>query len=1047
MRLTAYISCCAFAGIICLNAAQALRKTIEDNSHGVLNRGPHSQQIQYTIVQEDEQGVQTLSTNSYIQLQSGLNRWDQEKGEYVPADARIEVVNGSALVRNAQHRAIFSEQLTDPNGTIDLETTEGGRLITQPVGIALTDIRNGNSVFLAEIKESKGILVDDFTFVYPDAFDQFRASIMVRSHLYGIQSDVVLEERIDRNLLAEFGVDPGNARIEVWHLVLGNPNAKASSSAIQRLDGIPDDDHTINLPGMAIVRGSAYALQHQQRDGSVNSHWVAKQWLNIDNAQFLIESIPFSEAEDTLKDLPPGDQARRRDTKRIKELFAKRDSGKDKRSKPVSIAAISEPAKSKYVSLAAATAALAPSSGYVIDYTTYASSLTNHTFRGDSTYWITGDVGLFGTTTLEGGAVIKFTNYTLLNPVLRVYGDFKCNTSPYNVAILTAEDDDTVGEKIASSTGVPETSTFYAWFNIWFLSTSTNPISVHDIHSRYGHVGFGFERPVVDNLYNVQVFNCDRGIEPRAKNLNVRNALVYKTRYAFNLAQWTNIHIFAEHVTVDTARELVYSPTNWSNSVELRNSLISGITNDTDHSKIYSNSFDVAQSAFTTSGRGKHYLADDYYRNVGITNISLETASILRKTTTYPPVTLSNDFTSNTVLYPIVERDTDTPDLGYHYNPLDFLVGERNVTNSTLVLTNGVSIGVYGTNGFVLQNGASLYSTGKPELLNTIVRYQSVQEDPSSILGSPRTATMSLIRVSAGSSDPVVKCRFTRANFLSDGFTARFVVRGFLDSELVSDYTLQDCQFVNSYHRHLVQVNPGTNGVQFLNNFFQWSAIVFYQTNTSGWYEFPLTFRNNTVRDCATTFYHGTAGSVWTAKDNYFCRTPNGGSVLGFDISNNSYYSSAPGLGGSNNVTLTTAPDYTTGPLGEFYYPSSGSTLFSLVNAGARAADWAGLYHYTTQAAANSKETNSIVDIGFHYVSADSGGNPTDSDSDGLADYFEDSNGNGVVDTGETDPDDPDSDGDGVIDGTEWLQGRNPLVGAVSDTNGIINLRVYTPLE
>ncbi len=43
----------------------------------------------------------------------------------------------------------------------------------------------------------------------------------------------------------------------------------------------------------------------------------------------------------------------------------------------------------------------------------------------------------------------------------------------------------------------------------------------------------------------------------------------------------------------------------------------------------------------------------------------------------------------------------------------------------------------------------------------------------------------------------------------------------------------------------------------------------------------------------------------------------------------------------------------------------------------------------------------------------------TDSDSDGLFNFIEDKNGNGVVDPGETNPNNPDTDGDGLSDGTE----------------------------
>jgi len=93
------------------------------------------------------------------------------------------------------------------------------------------------------------------------------------------------------------------------------------------------------------------------------------------------------------------------------------------------------------------------------------------------------------------------------------------------------------------------------------------------------------------------------------------------------------------------------------------------------------------------------------------------------------------------------------------------------------------------------------------------------------------------------------------------------------------------------------------------------------------------------------------------------------------------------------------------GPLGEFYYPSTGAStsLTNLIDAGSVTnAALAGLYHYTTQTS-QTKEANTALDIGFHYVALDGNGNPNDYDTDGLPDYFEDRNGNGSVDSGETD--------------------------------------------
>lgn len=89
---------------------------------------------------------------------------------------------------------------------------------------------------------------------------------------------------------------------------------------------------------------------------------------------------------------------------------------------------------------------------------------------------------------------------------------------------------------------------------------------------------------------------------------------------------------------------------------------------------------------------------------------------------------------------------------------------------------------------------------------------------------------------------------------------------------------------------------------------------------------------------------------------------------------------------------------FASGPLGDYYH---GST--NLVDRGSLTnAALAGLYHHTTRTN-QTKEANTRLDIGFHYVACDANGFPVDTDGDGLPDYLEDTNGNGVVGSGETD--------------------------------------------
>lgn len=62
-----------------------------------------------------------------------------------------------------------------------------------------------------------------------------------------------------------------------------------------------------------------------------------------------------------------------------------------------------------------------------------------------------------------------------------------------------------------------------------------------------------------------------------------------------------------------------------------------------------------------------------------------------------------------------------------------------------------------------------------------------------------------------------------------------------------------------------------------------------------------------------------------------------------------------------------------------------------------------------------------------------------DSDADLLTDAYE-------LLVLKTDPQLSDTDGDGVGDYAEFLQGRNPRAGAVPDSQGVVRLRVFTPM-
>lgn len=181
--------------------------------------------------------------------------------------------------------------------------------------------------------------------------------------------------------------------------------------------------------------------------------------------------------------------------------------------------------------------------------------------------------------------------------------------------------------------------------------------------------------------------------------------------------------------------------------------------------------------------------------------------------------------------------------------------------------------------------------------------------------------------------------------------------------------------------------------------------------------------------------YTGTG--TWTARDNLFDHTSNLNYWESVLNSNNGYTGATALSGSSGGDVLSVVPDYLTGTLGNSYYPTTGTNLARLINAGSRSAAAAQLYHHTvkTNNVKEGVEAPSTVDIGFHSVAC-ANGVPIDSDADGLADYFEDANGNGQVDTNETDPALSDTDGDGYTDLKNLDLTANILVNAPSEDYG-----------
>ena len=665
----------------------------------------------------------------------------------------------------------------------------------------------------------------------------------------------------------------------------------------------------------------------------------------------------------------------------------------------------------------------------MLDYVELNSAPANFTFQSDTTYLITDGVNISGTATFEGGTVIKFSDS--LDPDTYYYdpagwygyGALAVNNlifqaGAYRPVLFTSMDDDSVGEVISGSTGSPAAANI-----VYFSTPNAYSGQIKNCRFAYAHVAlmvYNFNQLLVadcqfvnntigvggwGNVLTVEncLFSGPIGIrDPEGDQFNLQNVTMDNNLYNFDTPQ-----IDAAMDANFDGRWTSYAITNclFSGSPYTYEEVLSAIIND-GGTAVAACSYDVNDGPggdFQTAGGGSYYLAPGSpYHNAGTATIDPNLLADLATKTTYPPVVYDNDastFTGNNTFTPAgVPRDnTGTPDLGYHYDPVDVLVGGSDLS-ANLTLTAGTVLAWfddYGVGniftcgqpyGLSLNDGATLTATGTATAPCWLTRYNMVQEGA---LGSRGWLGGLLLNGSGNTPLPQINAQFTKfstvnsvGNVLRDYYAAG--VAGFTDCEFYYGV----CSYWPSYY--------------FTNCLFVRAGLSFYSSMDAS----SFTFQNCTFWQQSLFFYRyaGQSPSQWTIRNTTF----DGTTISTYDnLAGNTNYThfdynafrtgaSRLEVHGPHDILVNAGYNWQTSWLGNYYLPANSP----LIRKGGPTADQLGLYEFTTQAS-QVKETNAIVDIGYHYVATDAFGNPLCTLWVGIPDYLADGNGNGALEAWE----------------------------------------------
>ena len=985
--------------------------------YSVVGRDANSRVWERTTYELSPAGSVVPQTNRYVELATGLHY--QKNGQWVESKEQIDILpNGTAAATHGQHQAYFPGNIYQ--GVVELVTQDGKRLRSRPLGLSYDD--GSQTVLIAELKDSVGQLVGPNQVIYPDAFTDFKADLRYTYTKAGFEQDIILREQPPTP--ESFGLNPATARLQVLSEFFDVPQPAVTTARLPKHAGRPLSDENLDFGAMKMLPGRAFLLGSNAHEGGVS---VSKSWVQLAGRQFLVEEVPVKALVDELVQLPVPQAASIKPNvnSTLHVVSAKRLLPAPR------LVETSPGGQLKQVAQAATS-----SRGLVLDYyVTLNSNTNNFTFQGDTTYYISSAVNLGGTSTFEGGAVLKYA----VNASLNVIGAAQFNwlATAYRPVVFTAKDDNSVGQNISGSTGNPVN---YSYANPALNFTSFSP-SISHFRIAFAQQAIALSSSST-TFCDGQIVNCAGGILVGCANAHLRNLLFANVLTALSLA-WADVD--AENVTfggsTSAAAVLMYGQTAypWTPwNVSFKNCIIanywSGFVRGEmgsptgDHDGYYNNydnpsvptweTYPITTSInpFQTVGAGNYYLTNGCnFLNAGTTSIDATLLADLQQKTTHSPIVVSNVTISTGANWaPTVQRDTDVPDLGYHYDPLDYLCSQITISGPSLLLTNGVAVGLFGTAGFNIgMNG--LKSSGQVNAMNHLVWYPAVQEQPLRINGVSTTGS-SIFSLTGPASPRYVTLNFTDLPMQGSPQPLFYYPNNTFNFPII---TLKNCWLrgvafsIGSY-----QANGfAGSGVTLQNNLMERSTVTLYNgylyMGGNNYLQNPLgvALYNNLFwhGSLNLSYYnsHATYAVQWTIKDNLFDTTSfsfsGDGSYAYVSVSNNGYYQTSDALPGANDLNPITSLTYAAGPLGPWYI---GSSSPALVDMGSRGAGLAGLYHYTMFAnlvnGCEVKEANTIVDIGFHYVATDANGSPIDSNGDGIPDYLEDANGNGLADNGET---------------------------------------------
>jgi hypothetical protein len=305
---SAAIASCLLAAVRVCNAqtVQPVQAPpVSGGDYSITQVGPHSRVWQNSAGQ------------SVTEIATGMYYFDGQ--QWSPSENSFALsTDGSSFVANKIQDPTTLAANLNVQGAVTVTTPDNVTLRSSPVAIGFYDAASGNSVIVAALTNTSGVLVDAQHVVYSNAFvgGGFAASVVYSLPDTGsFHQDVVFTgfapnfdptvwgfdaastNTLEIQIFTEF-FNPPQPQVQERPLYIEqNPAVRASMVSPDVIDNFLDFGHYVFGPGRAYTTST--------NAGAAAGVTVAKEFLTSNGRTFLVESLSYKAIATALQSLPP----------------------------------------------------------------------------------------------------------------------------------------------------------------------------------------------------------------------------------------------------------------------------------------------------------------------------------------------------------------------------------------------------------------------------------------------------------------------------------------------------------------------------------------------------------------------------------------------------------------------------------------------------------------------------------------------------------------------------------------------------------------------